>query len=147
MILKTLLLAIMTCLMTGCATTIYAPNIKNENTAQVHILRQNAQPTLWNLGIYIDGKKVASLANKAYATFIVPAGEHNLALKWPILAGQINTSGKITLKPKQSHYYIVTSSYGFSGGTYNSIGINSSISLTKISPSEAEGILPELSGK
>ena len=144
---KALLLAATTCLMTGCATTIYAPNIENENAAQVYFIRQRAEPLVWNLFVNLDDNKVVSLSNKSYAKFKYSPGKHKFALKWPALAGQTNLAGELEFQPKASHYYLIESYYkfldvkSFPGTSSYSVIFNGIIRLQEINQATAEQIM------
>jgi hypothetical protein len=99
--------------LTGCVSSTYVTRRDPDPAdAKVYLIRQSAQPYAWNLYVFLDRQKVASISNHSYVTFAFPAGEHALHAEWPRMAGNVRVDGTMTLKPGATYYFVITGSVG-----------------------------------
>ena len=98
-------------LLVGCAstTTTSVPlNPENDKEAVVYIIRERVAPYLLALEVQVDGKQAASLANKSFCAFSLPAGERRLFLQWPAGSLQPDTfEVKLDLRGRETRYFLV----------------------------------------
>ena len=101
----------------GCTSTIYvSSNEPNETQALVYFIRQRAEPTMWNLWIYADNNKVASISNNSYVRFNLPIGDRTIRLEWPPLAASVEYENKVVLQPRSTYYFLITGEVGKRSG-------------------------------
>lgn len=136
----------------GCGTAIYAPEVGGENISTVTFIRQRAEPTAWNVDVYIDKKKYASIANESFATFLVKPGAHRFEILWPFLAGQVDLDGDLNFDKGKHHYYLITADYTITGSRLVpvmgvAIYYNSSVGLIPLEKSQAEKIIQAIEEK
>jgi len=146
------LLAIIAILLSACSTTATLPlNSPSETEAVVYLIRERAEPTAWNLGVYLDGAQVASLANNSYVAFSVPVGKKQLLLKWPPLAGKAQLETPIEFQPKQTRYLVVTGQVRLGGvsSAYQGTTLhwNESLQMIEVPSSIGEQLLGKLGKK
>jgi hypothetical protein len=135
-------------LLSGCTTTNYAPPpVSGSPSTTAVFIRERAEPLAWNVSVYIDDRKMASIANRSSATFAVPPGKHSFKLDWPALAGQLDLSGDLELLPNETAYFLVAGDFEFTGMTYKAIKYNQSVGLIPLTRAEADRILGELATK
>jgi len=145
-------LAVLGTILSACAMTASLPlNPPSETEAVVYLIRERAEPTAWNLGVYLDGTQVASLANNAYVAFSVPVGKKQLLLKWPPLAGKAQLETPVEFKPKQTRYLVVTGQVRLGGvsSAYQGTTLhwNESLQMIEVPSSIGEQLLGKLGKK
>ncbi len=119
-------------LLVGCASVSYRPLPKpGENAAAVYFIRQRAEPTAWNLWIYLDGEKAASLSNDSYVAVGVPSGPHKILFDWPPLAAKVTLEVPVNIEPQTARYFLVSGRIALSGisSAYRGIIMNFDESL------------------
>ena len=141
---KHLALVILLALASGCATTTYAPTPKAESGTSAVFIRQNAEPTAWNVAVLIDGTKAASISNSSYSHFSVEPGRHLVAVHWPALSGQVDVSGEVEFPKDQTSFFLVTGRSRLSGAGYHVLYFSLSTALVPLKKSEAEALLSEM---
>lgn len=83
--------------------------------ANVFLIRENAQPTLWATTVSIDGVKAATLGQKSFTALTLPPGVHAFKLKWPLLSGQRGDAFNLQVVEGQIYYLVVKGISDFAG--------------------------------
>jgi hypothetical protein len=86
-----------------------------ENAAAVYFIRQRAEPTAWNLWIYVDGDKAASLSNDSYVAVGVTSGPHKILFEWPPLAAKVTLEVPVNVEPQTTRYFLVSGRIAVAG--------------------------------
>jgi hypothetical protein len=124
----------------GCASASYvSPRPTDPNDATVYLIRRSAQPYLWNLFVFLDQKKVASVSNRSFVVFTFPAGDHALHAEWPRLGGVVKADGTMTLKPGGTQYFVITGELG-NIGRHGRRG-PSTLDISEVSQGDGEALL------
>jgi len=108
------------------------------------VIRQRAEPTAWNLWIYLNEEKVASVSNNSYVAFAAPAGHQTLVFKWPPLAAQVKLDAPVEFSPGETRYFEVTGRLKATGTGYNVIYVNESIQLVELSPAAGKQLVANM---
>ncbi|WP_375773178.1 DUF2846 domain-containing protein [Archangium gephyra] len=129
-------------LVSGCATSTYfKQNPPNEKEALVYFIRKRAEPTAWQIYVFVDGQQAASLANASYTRFSVPAGRRSIRLEWAsFMAGGADIKNTdFDFRGNDSRYFLIEGST--SVGAYN---YSQTTRLSEISPVHGEMLVREL---
>lgn len=106
---KLIILSVLTLVLTGCASQSYSPiGTPDPSKAIVHVVRERAEPTAWNMYVDVDGQRVGSLADSSTVAFTATAGERKFLFSWPILAGSVKLEAPITLNAGSTYYFVVS---------------------------------------
>jgi hypothetical protein len=143
------LITIVFAFLTGCASTrTYFPlNPPNDGEATVQIFRESVRPYAFALEIFVDGEKAASLPDRSYAAFSVPAGEHSFLLEWPpgsLTPGKLEA--KARFKGRDSRYFVVSEKDLPGPSTYY-VFFSDRLRLFEVSAEYAEQLRPKLRQK
>lgn len=131
----------------GCATTTYAPAPKGESGTAAVFIRQNAEPTAWNLSVLIDGTKAASISNGSYSRFSVEPGRHMVHVHWPALSSQVDVSGQVDFPKDQTSYFLLTGKSRLTGSGYHALYFSMSTAFVPLTKNEAEPLLQEIKSR
>jgi hypothetical protein len=128
-------------LVSGCATSTYfKQNPPNEKEALVYFIREYAEPTAWNLDILVDGQQAASLSNKSYTSFSVPAGRRAIRLEWAsFLAGGAAINTHLAFRGNDSRYFLIKGSTHMGVSHYSHL-----LELRELSPGVGEEFVRRL---
>lgn len=128
--------------LTGCvsSTFVQAP-VDDPDDSLVYFIRQSAQPYLWRVSVFLDDRKVATIANRSYAAFHYPAGEHALHAEWPPVAKMVEADGSVTLERGGAHYFVIAARVASSDDDDE---WPATMDITELSPAEREAILRKL---
>ena len=131
--------------LSGCASSTYfAQHSPNVNEATVYIIREHAEPIAWNMNILIDKQKAASVANRSFVKFSVPAGDHNVAFDWPILASSLTVRAKIPFKGGETRYFVISGMSRVTGWYLVVIETTQSTRVIEVTKADAEKIMQRL---
>ncbi|MCW3797796.1 hypothetical protein OMW55_08265 [Sphingomonas sp. BN140010] len=97
------------------ALLLAAASVRSDATLIVY--REYAEPVLFAPTLLIDGMPVARLGQKRALAVALPAGEHRLELRWPMLASQKTARLQLTLAPGSERYIELNALAGFGGGS------------------------------
>lgn len=140
-----LLLALAVACLSACASSSYRPiNSNNPTQAAVYIIRQRAEPTAWNLWVYLDKEKVASLSNKSYVAIGASPGEHTLLLDWPPTASSVKLDVPLTLVPGTARYFEVMGRVQMTGMDYKKMHFNESIQFVELAAEAGKSLIDSL---
>jgi len=124
----------------GCASASYvSPRAADPNDATIYLIRRSAQPYVWNLLVFLDQKKVASVSNRSFVVFTFPAGDHALHAEWPRPASDVKADGTMTLTPGGTHYFVITGEVG-ELGRHGRRG-PSTLNVSEVSAGDGEALL------
>jgi|GEM_PF-5328180 len=143
---KQLFIGFLLCaLMSGCATTAYAPNAAEvADAATVYFIRERAEPTAWNLWIYVDEAKLASLADNSHVVVKVKPGKRALALKWPPLAGQKDLKETLSIEPNTTAYYVIAADFSNIRPLGGVLVSDRSMGIAAVTKEEADRVIGQL---
>jgi len=88
-----------------------------QSPAALIVYRDYAEPILFAPTLLIDGVAAGKLGQKRVVAVAVPAGEHRLELRWPMLATQKTARLRLTLVPGTQRFVEVKALAGFGGGS------------------------------
>ena len=119
------------------------------------VIREYAEPTVFNIYVFLDGTKAASISNRSYAAFSVPVGEHLLKFDWPKTASSTEFETKIDITEYSEHYFYVSqdielSNFSFLGAAvigYVSYNVSEKLYVAKITSKQAKEILSQIKKK
>jgi hypothetical protein len=139
-------------LVSGCATKTFLPQKSlSKDYGSVTVIRKYAEPTAFNIYVFLDGTKAASISNRSHATFSVPVGEHLLKFDWPKTASSTEFETKIDITGYSEHYFYVSqdielSDFNFVIG-YISYNVSEKLYVAKITSDQAKEILSQVKKK
>jgi len=85
--------------------------------AALIVYRDYAEPILFAPTLLIDGVAAGKLGQKRVLSVAVPAGEHRLELRWPMLASQKTARLRLMVAPGSERFVEVKALAGFGGGS------------------------------
>jgi hypothetical protein len=109
--------------------------------ANVYIVRENAEPTLWGSSVRIDGLAVASLGQRSYTAVRVAPGTHGFRLSWPIIAGQSGDEFDLEIEAGQTYYLAVLGVSRVTGGGYHVIYYRLGSSMARLKSDEGQRLV------
>ena len=71
------------------------------------IIREHAEPMMFDVSVLIDGKKAVSLKQKQYAVLNIAPGQHFLKSRWPMLSGQKGYELSIEIVDGETYYVAI----------------------------------------
>ena len=98
-------------------TALLAAAATVQSSAGLIVYREYAEPILFAPTLLIDGVAAGKLGQKRSLALAVPAGEHQLELRWPMLASQKTARLRLTLAPGTHRFIEVKALAGFAGGS------------------------------
>jgi len=114
-----IIITLLTIGLSGCGTVVYKQDIaEGVEKSTILVYRLYASPTAWSLNFEIDGKKVASMAQKSKVEFIAAAGIRNISINWPALAGGVSVNGDYEILPNKNHYFLIDGDFTIQGLQY-----------------------------
>jgi len=88
-----------------------------QSPAALIVYREYAEPILFAPTLLIDGVVAGKLGQKRSLALAVPAGDHQLELRWPMLASQKRARLRLRLEPGTQRFVEVKALAGFAGGS------------------------------
>ena len=120
---KYLIITILSMLLftSGCATTTYFSfHEPDEQNALVYCIRTGSSPTIYNMRVYVNGEKAASIKNNSFVKFNLPAGRNEIKLRFSFWAAvNLHFNKKIEVQPNQTYYYLIRSHENIVDQYYN----------------------------
>ena len=109
--------------------------------ANVYVIRENAQPTVWATSLKIDGITAMSLGQRTYTALHVAPGTHEFRLAWPFLSGQRDDHFNVDVAEGQTYYFVITGQSRVTGFGYNSIIYRLGSSMVRIAAEDGRQLV------
>jgi hypothetical protein len=74
------------------------------DAATLIVFRDYAEPVLFAPTVVVNGEPVGKLGQKRLIALALPAGQHRIEIRWPMLAMQPPARATVTLRVGAHHY-------------------------------------------
>lgn len=126
------------------STTYSAQHLSNPNEAIVYIIRQHAHPGMCAIDVLVDSRLAASLADHSFGKFSVPAGQHRLTFRWPLICTKEPVSANIDIKGRQTRYFVVSGTSRITGFYLVVLTVKQTTQVAEVTPAEGERLIQQL---
>jgi hypothetical protein len=111
--------------------------------ANLYIVRQYAEPKVWNPTIKVDGKKIVALGNRRYTAIRLPPGRYHVTFRWPLIATQQGGSIDVEIVGNEPHYLFITGISQYAGGYGGSMSFRTGSGMFEAVAEKAAPVVAE----